>query len=176
LSGFKDNKYRILVATDIAARGIDVSDIELVLNYDLPEKSVDYVHRIGRTARAGKKGKAISFATTAQGGQIRSIEALIKKNLTLTKFAELTHTSIYSSHNKRGRRMKFATAKFSQPSYGGKPGNKGGYSQGKRPFRSNARGPRGQRSDNPRSEHGFSGFASTDRQRYRQSIRSDRRH
>ncbi len=89
LDGFKAGKYRVLVATDIAARGIDVSGIELVLNYDLPEKSEDYVHRIGRTARAGRQGKAISFALTTQAKEIRNIERLINKNLPLTKYAEL---------------------------------------------------------------------------------------
>jgi ATP-dependent RNA helicase RhlE len=89
LDGFKSNKYRVLTATDIAARGIDVTNIELVVNYDLPENSEDYVHRIGRTARAGKNGKAISFATTTQGREIRSIERLINKQLPLTKYAEL---------------------------------------------------------------------------------------
>jgi len=63
LEGFKSGKYKVLVATDIAARGIDVSGIELVINYDLPEDAENYVHRIGRTGRAGHKGHAISFAT-----------------------------------------------------------------------------------------------------------------
>lgn len=62
LDGFKSGKYRVLVATDIASRGIDVVGIELVLNYDLPSTSHDYVHRIGRTARAGACGHAITFA------------------------------------------------------------------------------------------------------------------
>src|SRR3972149_7958922 len=66
LSGFKMGKYKVLVATDIAFRGIDVVGIELVLNYDLPENSEDYVHRIGRTARAGALGHAISFVTPDQ--------------------------------------------------------------------------------------------------------------
>ena len=61
LEGFKSGRYRILVATDIAARGIDVIGIGLVLNYDLPASSEDYVHRIGRTGRAGKRGKALTF-------------------------------------------------------------------------------------------------------------------
>ena len=81
LDGFKKGKYRILVATDIAARGIDVSDIEVVLNFDLPNDPSDYVHRIGRTARAGKKGKAISFASPDQGSSIRDIERLIRSIL-----------------------------------------------------------------------------------------------
>lgn len=81
LGGFKMGKYRILVATDIAARGIDVSDISLVLNFDLPDNSEDYVHRIGRTGRAGKFGKAISFATPDQRRDLKSIERLIRKTL-----------------------------------------------------------------------------------------------
>ncbi len=78
LEGFKSGKYKILVATDIAARGIDVTGIELVLNYDLPEDPENYVHRIGRTGRAGHKGHAISFATPDQRNDVQSIERLIK--------------------------------------------------------------------------------------------------
>ncbi len=81
LNGFKTGKYRILVATDIAARGIDVTGIELVVNYDLPDNSEDYVHRIGRTGRAGYAGRAVSFATPDQRGDIKSIERLIRKTL-----------------------------------------------------------------------------------------------
>ena len=81
LEGFKSGKYRVLVATDIAARGIDVNDISLVVNYDLPDNLDDYVHRIGRTGRAGNSGRAVSFATMDQRGDIRSIEKLIRKTL-----------------------------------------------------------------------------------------------
>jgi len=81
LEGFKIGRYRILVATDIAARGIDVSNIQLVLNYDLPENPEDYIHRIGRTARAGRTGHAISFATPDQHGDIKGIERLIRTTL-----------------------------------------------------------------------------------------------
>jgi ATP-dependent RNA helicase RhlE len=90
LEGFKAGKYRVLVATDIASRGIDVTGIELVLNYDLPEDAENYVHRIGRTARAGHKGHAISFATPDQGNDVRDIEKLIKATLPVSKHAELT--------------------------------------------------------------------------------------
>lgn len=89
LQGFKNGKYRVLVATDIAARGIDVKGIELVLNYDLPQSSEDYVHRIGRTARAGGAGHAISFATPDQKGNVRGIERLIRATLPLSKLPEL---------------------------------------------------------------------------------------
>ncbi len=78
LEGFKSGKYRILVATDIASRGIDVSNITVVINFDLPDDPSDYVHRIGRTARAGKEGRAISFATPEQTSNIRDIERLIR--------------------------------------------------------------------------------------------------
>lgn len=81
LEGFKKGYYRILVATDIAARGIDVSNISLVINYDLPDNLDDYIHRIGRTGRAGKSGKAISFVGPDQRHDVRQLERMIKKTL-----------------------------------------------------------------------------------------------
>lgn len=88
LKGFKDGRYSILVATDIAARGIDVKGIELVLNFDLPDNLEDYVHRIGRTARAGKSGMAITFVSPNEMKSIKKIEQIIKKNIPVTKLAE----------------------------------------------------------------------------------------
>ncbi len=88
LNGFKTGEYRILVATDIMARGIDVIGIELVINYDLPSQAEDYVHRIGRTARAGLKGQAISFVTPTEQGEIRAIEWLIRKKLNISTLPE----------------------------------------------------------------------------------------
>ncbi|MFC1568411.1 DEAD/DEAH box helicase [Candidatus Margulisiibacteriota bacterium] len=85
LEGFKTGKYRVLVATDIAARGIDVKGIELVLNYDLPDDAENYVHRIGRTGRAGHSGRAISFATPDQRGDVRDIERVMQKALPVAK-------------------------------------------------------------------------------------------
>ncbi len=81
LDGFKSGRYRVLVATDIAARGIDVTGIQLVLNFDLPDHTEDYVHRIGRTGRAGQTGKAISFAMPEQKNDLRQIERLIRTRL-----------------------------------------------------------------------------------------------
>jgi len=89
LEGFRSGKYRVLVATDIAARGIDVRGIELVLNYDLPSQSEDYVHRIGRTGRAGAEGHAISFVLPEEQREIRNIERLIRKNLRVSALPEL---------------------------------------------------------------------------------------
>jgi len=89
IEGFKTGKYRVLVATDIAARGIDVKGIELVVNYDLPTVAEDYVHRIGRTARAGAEGHAISFAMPMERREMRSIERLIRKALPVSRLPEL---------------------------------------------------------------------------------------
>jgi len=89
LSDFKSKKARILVATDVAARGLDVHNIELVVNYNLPDNSEDYVHRIGRTGRAGLLGKAITFATPHEYKEIRDIERLINKEIKRTEFVSL---------------------------------------------------------------------------------------
>ncbi len=84
LDGFKNGRYRVLVATDIASRGIDVKGLELVINFDLPMDSSDYVHRIGRTGRAGAEGHAISFAMPSERGGMRDIERLIRKSVPVT--------------------------------------------------------------------------------------------
>jgi ATP-dependent RNA helicase RhlE len=81
MDGFRQGRVRILVATDIAARGIDVKGIELVINHDLPDNPSDYIHRIGRTGRAGESGKALTFALPHQRHEVRSIEFLIKREL-----------------------------------------------------------------------------------------------
>jgi ATP-dependent RNA helicase RhlE len=74
LNGFRAGRYRVLVATDIAARGIDVPDIAHVVNFDLPHTAEDYIHRIGRTARAEATGQASSFAAPEERDQLRAIE------------------------------------------------------------------------------------------------------
>ena len=69
----------MLVATDVASRGLDVQDITAVINFDFPSNVEDYVHRIGRTARAGQKGKAISFFTPDDSGRAKSLVQLMEK-------------------------------------------------------------------------------------------------
>ena len=81
LEQFRSGRARILVATDIAARGIDVDEVTHVINFELPEVAENYVHRIGRTARAGNAGIAISFCDSSEKDSLRSIERLIKRSL-----------------------------------------------------------------------------------------------
>ena len=68
-SGFRSGRSQVLVATDVAARGLDVADIAYVVNFDVPATAEDYVHRIGRTARAGRLGTALTLVSTDDGGQ-----------------------------------------------------------------------------------------------------------
>jgi len=81
LDGFRRGDVRVLVATDIASRGIDVPDVSCVINMELPLETESYVHRIGRTARAGESGAAISFVTGEERGQLKAVERFIKKTI-----------------------------------------------------------------------------------------------
>lgn len=81
LTNFKSGKTRVIIATDIAARGIDIADLEMVINYDLPDVAETYVHRIGRTGRAGKSGTALSFCTPDDRAMINDIQKLTGKKL-----------------------------------------------------------------------------------------------
>ena len=85
LENFRNGRSRVLVATDIAARGIDVKGIALVVNYDLPEEPESYVHRIGRTARAGMDGIAIAFCDSTERNLLRNIERLIRQPISVLK-------------------------------------------------------------------------------------------
>ena len=82
LEGFKSGKIRVLVATDVAARGLDIDDLPHVINYELPHTAEDYVHRIGRTGRAGKQGMAISLFAPEETAYLQGIEKLIKHTIT----------------------------------------------------------------------------------------------
>ncbi|MCK4911645.1 MAG: DEAD/DEAH box helicase, partial [Thermodesulfovibrionales bacterium] len=77
LNGFKSGKYQILVATDIAARGVDVANISHVINYDMPDTADAYTHRVGRTGRAARTGEAFTFVTHADKPTVRSVERIM---------------------------------------------------------------------------------------------------
>src|SRR5205807_3211647 len=81
MAGFRSAKIVVLVATDVVGRGIDVTNISHIINYDLPEDIENYVHRIGRTGRMGMDGIAISFVTPEQGKELTAIEIFINKQL-----------------------------------------------------------------------------------------------
>jgi ATP-dependent RNA helicase RhlE len=109
LDGFKKNKIQILVATDIAARGIDIDQLSHVVNFDLPNVPEDYVHRIGRTGRAGASGQAISLVSADEAKQLRDIERLIKRKIEreeIESFEPLHNVpdsvSVSSPRNKQG--------------------------------------------------------------------------
>jgi ATP-dependent RNA helicase RhlE len=130
LSNFRDGRVQTLVATDIAARGIDVTGISHVINYDLPNEPESYVHRIGRTARAGAEGIAISFCDAEEAGYLRDIEKLIR--MAIPSSGE-PRAPVRPQHqaNRGGQRS------------GGRPGQNG-----------HRNGGGGGRSNGQRSEHG----------------------
>ena len=88
LDGFKGNKVQVLVATDVAARGLDITDLPLVVNYELPHVSEDYVHRIGRTGRAGASGEAISLVSSDEERYLSDIEKLLKKKIDIERMPD----------------------------------------------------------------------------------------
>lgn len=120
LEGFKSGRFRVLVATDIASRGIDVIGIELVINYDLPENPGDYVHRIGRTGRAGAPGRAISFATPDQKTAVHDIERLLRTVIAVSKLPEIPEEK-FIEHKIRPRHFRPRTSSFrGHASFGGR--------------------------------------------------------
>ena len=123
---FKSQKVSILVATDIVARGIDIDDIQLVLNYDVPHDAEDYVHRIGRTARAGAEGQAVTLVSEKDQPQFRSIEKFLEKDIEKRPVpSELGDAPAYRTDGKssgRGGRRN-----------GGRRGGKGQQRKGRKP-------------------------------------------
>ncbi len=103
LDGFRDGRVRVLVATDIAARGIDVDGVSHVVNFDLPNIPESYVHRIGRTARAGADGQAISFCDGSEREFLRDIEKLIRKTLPVAGRVAVQPGAAHQSHERSER-------------------------------------------------------------------------
>lgn len=116
LANFKDQTTRVLVATDIAARGIDVDEMEFVINYELPNISETYVHRIGRTGRAGAKGTAFSFCDAEEKAFLKDIEKLIRKKIPVIDnhpFPLIDHNPVKvpKQQHQRPQRTNFARPK-----------------------------------------------------------------
>jgi ATP-dependent RNA helicase RhlE len=109
LAGFKSGKYRVLVATDIAARGLDITALGHVVNFDVPAAPDDYIHRVGRTARAEATGAAFTLMSPDEEGSLRGIERAIEKRLprvTLPDFDYAQHAPAAVSSRKRQRRRR----------------------------------------------------------------------
>jgi len=121
LKGFKEGKIKVLVATDIAARGIDIDNISHIINFELPNEPESYVHRIGRTARAGKAGTAFSFCSAEERNFLHDIERLIKQNINVEH---------HDFHSQSAEHAKGADAKPPPKQFnrGGRSGNRKGSS------------------------------------------------
>ncbi|MES2606563.1 MAG: DEAD/DEAH box helicase [Pseudomonadota bacterium] len=135
LADFKDNKVQVLVATDIAARGIDIDLLAMVINFDMPQVPEDYVHRIGRTGRAGATGVAVSLVSEEDTSQLRAIERLIKRKIPRQEFdpsslpvsKTVVHDDAPRSEGRQSRQPRQSSARQGdRPRSGGNSGNGGG--------------------------------------------------
>ena len=120
LQDFRDGKLRVLVATDVAARGLDIPEVKHVYNFELPNVPESYVHRIGRTARAGREGKAIAYCSPEEMGELRDIEKVLKAKIPVASgrpWSDIAPPAGPSGGRPQQRR-------------GGKPGGKPGGAQG----------------------------------------------
>ena len=158
LNGFRDGSVRILVATDIAARGIDVPGISHVVNFDLPDEAESYVHRIGRTGRNGASGIAVTLCDPAESAKLRAVERVIRMRLPVTgdhtSEADPVHSARTPAAEGQDNRPTREPAQKAGQQHPGrrKPGfahataaNDGGRKEGKKPFRRRKRGGFGRR-------------------------------
>jgi ATP-dependent RNA helicase DeaD len=104
MNKFRNNKVNILVATDVAARGIDVSDIDVIFNYGIPRECESYVHRVGRTGRAGKTGKAVSLVSRTEFGRLRNIMKFTKVDIECKKNDNLPDLEFLGKKKKKPKR------------------------------------------------------------------------
>lgn len=109
---FKNDRVSLLVATDIVSRGIDIDDISLIINYDVPHDSEDYVHRIGRTARAGEQGMAITLVSTEEQYKFKQIEDFLEKTIFKIPLpSEIGEAPEYNPEKNKGARRSFGRSK-----------------------------------------------------------------
>mmetsp|Transcript_40960 Transcript_40960/g.61329 ORF Transcript_40960/g.61329 Transcript_40960/m.61329 type:complete len:183 (-) Transcript_40960:46-594(-) len=104
LGGFKAKEKRILVCTDVASRGLDIPAVDLVINFDIPKNSKDYIHRVGRTARAGRSGRAITMVTQYDIELFQRIEHFLEKQL--EEFKDLKDTVVKAGHERSLEAMR----------------------------------------------------------------------
>jgi ATP-dependent RNA helicase RhlE len=128
LKDFKSGAVRVLVATDIAARGIDVDGISHVVNYDFPMHAEDYVHRIGRTGRAHAVGDAISFVTPEDQGELRMVERFIGRGVVRKRAEGFDYNAAGPApgEHRGGRPQQHSQARPQGNSSGNRPAQQGG--------------------------------------------------
>jgi ATP-dependent RNA helicase RhlE len=137
LADFKSGKVQVLIATDIAARGLDIEQLAMVVNYELPQVPEDYVHRIGRTGRAGATGLAVSLVADDENGQLRAIERLIKRRIEQAEFDRNTLPA------RKAGAVEIEDERERQPrSQGGRGQSRGRQGGGQRGGQSSASSPR----------------------------------
>lgn len=161
LERYRQGEFDILVATDVAARGIDVKNITLVVNYDLPMESDAYVHRIGRTARAGKSGQAISLCSEEEVALLRDVERLIKKPIPIDRDHSYHLQEVENLHLSNVKVKKPAQGKGNRGGGGGGGGNRNG--GGNRYGSSGGKSKNGSRRFGSRSNNGNSQSQSSSR-------------
>jgi ATP-dependent RNA helicase RhlE len=150
LNGFRDGSVRILVATDIAARGIDVPGISHVVNFDLPDEAESYVHRVGRTGRNGAEGIAITLCDPTEASKLRQVERIIRMKLPVAadhtgqpdpqrdpreraeQAREAANDRVRDQRRPQGQKPRGGNG-FGKPAFGAKP--EGGKPQGQKPFK-----------------------------------------
>lgn len=126
LNGFKSGKYEVMVATDIAARGLDIEDVSHVVNYDVPQHPEDYVHRIGRTGRALKTGEAFTLITTEELDHVRAIERFISQTVPRVKLENFRYdeTAAFRTDAAAGSRRAVVASRTVKGGWSFAPGGK----------------------------------------------------
>lgn len=158
LKQFKEGKVRVLVATDIAARGIDINKLRYVINYEIPDVAETYVHRIGRSGRAGEEGVAISFCEPEENASIRAIEKLIRQKLKLVKDNPFPQTDKPMTEaekkefnkEKQRRKQEFFANRKAKKEAGGRANGRGRGKKKDKPKASSDKTPAKQKSRNNR--------------------------
>ncbi|MOA05763.1 putative DEAD-box ATP-dependent RNA helicase [compost metagenome] len=161
MRAFRDAKLELLVATDVAARGIDVEGVTHVFNYDIPQEVDYYIHRIGRTGRAGEKGVAITFAAPRDIDALRNIERGINRKLERQRH-EKSGLSAGPMANEGSRRGESASRRQSSDSEDSRRGSRGGQGTGGRGARGQGQARGGQASNGNRSRGSKTGSSRRD--------------
>jgi len=155
LANFKSGKSRTLIATDVAARGLDVKEIALVVNYDIPERNEDYVHRIGRTGRAGHTGCAVSFVMPEQFRDLKAIERLVGIDIEVLEGPGTLTVEQAKSMSRSSRPSKQRHGRSYGRAQKRRPSSSRQYSNSSSSSRGYDRAPSRQYSDSPSSNRGY---------------------